>query len=348
MDVWALGVVLAQLCTLQPVTMALLTEDAVRALLDAVRAAHGVELARLVALMLTRDAARRATARTMLRQPGIAPVAAAAAASVTPSVKQAFAEVTAAPWMRMAQLQGLPWGQAEGATHLKVCRVSATDHTVAIRALWGMIASAGGDNARLQQRYEILSAVLLRDSHRALQFTNRVRDLDTKYAGLHGAAAHPFAIDMSTVSHRPWRKAIARHFEQNFAPLSGGDAPGSVARVHLAFHVAPSEAVATKILEGNFAILAELDPGFFGQARALVPLRLRPLPPSPQRTHSINTTTAQCQHLNCRALCVPCAGYLLHAGCNLRHPGVRRGLPRPREGFALGFHRQEPLVCMSV
>jgi len=36
-------------------------------------------------------------------------------------------------------------------------------------------------------------------------------------------------------------------------------------RVFLAFHVAPSEEVAQKILMGNFAILAELDPGFFGQ-----------------------------------------------------------------------------------
>ena len=36
-------------------------------------------------------------------------------------------------------------------------------------------------------------------------------------------------------------------------------------RVFLAFHVAPSEEVAHKILMGNFAILAELDPGFFGQ-----------------------------------------------------------------------------------
>ena len=79
---------------------------------------------------------------------------------------------------------------------------------------------------------------------------------------------------MEPTSHRPWRKAIARHVEQNFAPLSGGDAPASVARVHLAFHVAPSEAVATKILEGNFAILAELDPGFFGQARATLPPQL--------------------------------------------------------------------------
>ena len=163
MDIWALGVVFAQLCTLKPVTMALLTEDALRALLDSVRAAHGDELARLVALMLTRDAARRATARTLLLQPGIAPGAAAVPASVTPSVKTAFAEVTAAPWMRLAQLEGLPWGQAEGAAHLKVCRVNAKDHAFAIRELWTMIASAGGDNAQLQQRFEILSAVLLRD-----------------------------------------------------------------------------------------------------------------------------------------------------------------------------------------
>ena len=277
-DIWALGVVFAQLCTLTSVTMALLTEDAVRALLDSVRAAHGNELARLAALMLTRDVARRATARTMLMQPRIAPAALAAAAAapaaaVTPSVMQAFAEATAAPWMRLAQLKGLSWGQAEGATHLKVCRVSAKDTAFAIPELWAMIASAGGDNAQLQQQFEIVSAVLLRDSHRALQFTNRIRDLDTKYAGLHDDAAHPFAIDMSSVSHKPWREAIARHFEVNFSPLSGGDAT-SATRVHLAFHVAPSEAVAIKILEGNFAILAELDPGFFGQVRAVVPPQL--------------------------------------------------------------------------
>ena len=78
---------------------------------------------------------------------------------------------------------------------------------------------------------------------------------------------------MSTVSNRSWREAIARHFEANFPALSGGDAT-SATRVHLAFHVAPSEAVATKILDGNFAILAELDPGFFGQVRAAVPPQL--------------------------------------------------------------------------
>ena len=196
-DIWALGVVFAQLCTLKPVTVALLAEEAVRALLDSVRAAHGDELARLAALMLTRDADHRATARTMLMQPGMVPAALAAAvaapaASVTPSVQQAFAETTALPWMRLAQIKGLSWDQAEGAAHLKVCRVSATDHAFAIPELWAMIASAGGDNAQLQQQFEIVSAVLLRDSHRALQFTNRIRDLDTKYAvPLRGCHVHP-------------------------------------------------------------------------------------------------------------------------------------------------------------
>ena len=56
------------------------------------------------------------------------------------------------------------------------------------------------------------------------------------------------------------------YFEQHYEPLRGDGT--SATRVYLGFHVAPNEEIAHKIIAGNFAILAELDPGFFGQARA--------------------------------------------------------------------------------
>ena len=94
---------------------------------------------------------------------------------------------------------------------VKVGRVTPAAHPTAVRAVWDMIGGAGGANGQLEERYEMTHAVLTRHSHRALQFSNRKQDLDTKYEGLHTAAsAHPFDLDLSSTPHAQWREEIAR------------------------------------------------------------------------------------------------------------------------------------------
>ena len=51
-------------------------------------------------------------------------------------------------------------------TQIKLCRVAPDSHPAALRAIWGLIGAAGGRNGSLQERYDIRSAVLIRESAR--------------------------------------------------------------------------------------------------------------------------------------------------------------------------------------
>ena len=110
------------------------------------------------------------------------------------------------------------------------------------------------------QEYTVTDAVVIRDVHRAMQFGNCFKDFHTKYAGLENHD-HPFHI--AKPSHVAWRESIEKYIADTYAPLRGG--ASNATRVLLAFHVAPSEAVAATIMQGNFGILSEVDAGFFGQ-----------------------------------------------------------------------------------
>ena len=118
-----------------------------------------------------------------------------------------------APWMRLSRLTeaGLSWSLAKGAPHIKICSVDSAANPLTVQALWDTITAVGGSNLALPSKYSIVGATLLRDTHRAMQFSNKLRDLGTKYSGLKGNSKHPFHIALEPPA--AWRLSILDHFK---------------------------------------------------------------------------------------------------------------------------------------
>ena len=70
------------------------------------------------------------------------------------------------------------------------------------------------------------------------------------------------ALEAGTTAQRAARQAVLNRFMSTY-PSVVDEAPH--VRVWLAFHAAPNETVAKSVCAGGFAILAQLDAGFFAQ-----------------------------------------------------------------------------------
>ena len=140
----------------------------------------------------------------------------------TPSMHAAITGATSGPWMCLTKIKGLATSALLGGSeHAKASDVTTAEaDEVAVRAIWELICAAGGENVHLEEQFELVHAKIVRDSHRAIQFTNKIKDLETKYTGLSGGdAAHPFSIP--STSQKQWREEIGKYFAPNFRALSG-------------------------------------------------------------------------------------------------------------------------------
>jgi hypothetical protein len=177
------------------------------------------------------------------------------------------------PWAALASVPGLEFVM----TSNKQVEISHCESGAAREKHQLMISSVPG-NEGFGNDYDVQELVIARSPLRAMQLVNKLQDLNTKYKGLkpqHRTSVgaedpaeggwHPFKLQWEdahadTVASR--RKVVEHFlkFQSVHTKLYRN------VRVMLAFHLAGGADVCEKMLEGNFAVFSELDPGFYGQA----------------------------------------------------------------------------------
>ena len=274
-DVWAVGVVATQLASNQASTEIVRTAEQVAALLARIPADYGRPFREAVARMLNLDASERPTAAQLRTTPpfGVEPPPQVPPLPAAPndSIQGLARFVERAVWMAPLRVVGMPWVQLPtegGAAHVvRLCEVEAysarpagTPQESAAELLADLVAGVPGNGA-FPSAYRVAKTVLCHCRARENQFAAKVLELNTQLAN---TALFSLEAPMArgTEAQRAARRAVLDRFMGTYPSLVEG-APH--ARVWLAFHAAPNEAVARSVCGGGFAVLSQLDAGFFGQ-----------------------------------------------------------------------------------
>jgi hypothetical protein len=274
-DVWAVGVVATQLASNQAPTEIVRTAEQVAALLARIPADYGRPFCEAVARMLRLDASERPTAAQLRTTPPFGvepPPQVPPPAAPNDSIQGLARFVERALWMAPLRVDGVPWTRMPtegGAAHVvRLCEVGAgapppaggAPQEAAAALLADLLAGVPGNSA-FSSAYRVAKTVLCHCRARENQFAAKVLELNMQLANtqLFSLEAH---MARGTAAQRSARRAVLDRFLRTYPSLAEG-APN--ARVWLAFHAAPSEAVAESVCGGGFAVLSQLDAGFFGQ-----------------------------------------------------------------------------------
>ena len=270
MDIWSLGVVAVELASNYRPDNPVVTQAHVDALLTRLPPGYSGEFRASVASMLRLVPTERPTAAHILRQPLFLRAALAqherSAAHVSPSLRNLQQLVDSAPWLMPHLIEGLPLEEVAGSA-VRLCVCSTGDDATADvrqRAAAGMIEliQMAPGNAAFSDKYIVSGSVLSFSRARSGMHVGKALDLSVRVtSGLLGLEREVQAGAANVVASR---QAALNHFRAY--PSLAPDIPGlSGVKVVLGFHAAPNEEVARSILGGNFAILASLDDGYFGQ-----------------------------------------------------------------------------------
>ena len=270
MDIWSLGVVAVELASNYRPDNPVVTQAHVDALLTRLPPGYSGEFRASVASMLRLVPTERPTAAHILRQPLFLRAALAqherSAAHVSPSLRNLQQLVDSAPWLMPHLIEGLPLEEVAGSA-VRLCVCSTGDDATADvrqRAAAGMIEliQMAPGNAAFSDKYIVNGSVLSFSRARSGMHVGKALDLSVRVtSGLLGLEREVQAGAANIVASR---QAVLNHFRAY--PSLAPDIPGlSGVKVVLGFHAAPNEEVARSILGGNFAILASLDDGYFGQ-----------------------------------------------------------------------------------
>ena len=265
-DIWALGIVATQLASNQPPVEIVRTAEQVDALLARIPAAYSRPFHEAIARTLRLVARERPTTAQLRATPPFAPPPTAAN-----SVQGLAHFVERALWMAPLRVDGLLWTQMlteGGAAHVvRLCEVetdapppAGAPQEASAALLADLVAGVPGNDA-FSSAYRVAKTTLCHCRARENQFAAKVLELNMQLAdtALFSLEAH---MARGTAEQRSARRAVLDRFMRTYPSLAEG-APN--VRVWLAFHAAPSEAVAKSVCGGGFAVLSQLDAGFFGQ-----------------------------------------------------------------------------------
>jgi sugar lactone lactonase YvrE len=183
------------------------------------------------------------------------------------------------PWAFLINVSGVSekFEEKNAKNHVLICRSNGLDKAAAenLRAQLVAKISAMPENKNFEEDYEIKEIVVADVLRRALAFLSTAHDFNTKYdgLGLFGTEKmdgfQPFKMSWATdeeaggtESERKQRQAVWDRFEK-FKTMAQKQFPN--VRVLLAFQLS-TKAACEGILNGNFADLSILDPGYFGRA----------------------------------------------------------------------------------
>jgi serine/threonine protein kinase len=278
-DIWALGVMAAEMASAVSPTDLLRTAAQVADFVRTMPTTFSQNFSDAVHSCLEMDPGKRPTA-AQLKDSAVAFIA----PMISASFKDLHAAVDKAAWARPSQVPGLEWAvKSVGDGHsvkLADCSEKASPaQQRAVKELLELVSAAGSETLSFLKLQRV---VLVRSRPRAGQLIAKMMDLNTKYANkalfsLEQPMMRGNAIDVDA------RRRTLQWFHDTYRSLMP-EYPN--VRTLLAFHATTSEEIAEQVCDalamhlqrpahplillpqvllGNFAVLATLDAGYFGQ-----------------------------------------------------------------------------------